>query len=164
MDIPPPPGYCRQAAAGIRRCRSAPPARPQRNPENPIAVVGKFRLPLLALLGALLLFAQHAALTHAVWHAGHPAPAHEAHASTPVESRASHGHHEHHEQGGHDGDHASRLCDLHALLGQLIEGCATAAAMPVPVADTHRHFTPDAPPLAALSPIQPRSRGPPVRL
>ena len=114
----------------------------------------RFRSPtayaraLLGIVCALLLLAQQVGLTHAVWHA--------AHASDTVEQSGS-------------GQapalpHASKLCALDALLGQVLGAGPvsafafdhSAAAAEVPSCATHA--------VASLAAPAPRSRGPPTLL
>jgi hypothetical protein len=129
---------------------SEPTIRSSPRRSNPIAVVAKSRAYLLALLSALLLFAQHVALTHAVWHqANAPAGSH-ALAERPAPS--------------HDSRHASALCDFDAMLGQLLAGGAVASAACVLTSPAAHAFGLDVRHLADLTPIQPRSRGPPLAL
>ena len=97
---------------------------------------------------ALLLFAQHVGLTHAVWHAAHSL-------ETVEQSR-----------GGEAPalPHASKLCGLDALLGQVLGAGpvitfsfdASAVVDDVPSYGAHA--------LASLPAPAPRSRGPPTLL
>ena len=107
---------------------------------------------LLALMSALLLASEHAAVTHALWHQAHDAVGH--HSVAAAESGDTHEH----------DDGAGALCDFHALLGQLLDGGSAAAspcvlparvALPAPTGVRH---------LLAVHDIQPRARGPPVLL
>jgi len=123
-------------------------ARLRRN--NPTVFVAKARLFSLSLLSALLLFSQHVAVTHAIWHQAHGAPAHES----IVEGRAH----------SDDEKHAGELCGFDTLLCQLLAGGAVASGACIPVADGTQALSAAAPYLAALTLIQPRSRGPPADL
>jgi hypothetical protein len=106
---------------------------------------------LVALLSALLLASQHTALTHELWHQTHKSGQHD---SVAVEFKHTH---------EHDED-IGQICAFDTMLGQLLNGGATAAALEL------RHGSaPDAcyvapPHLRALASIQPRSRGPPTPL
>jgi len=112
--------------------------------------VAKRRFFLLSLLSALLLFAQHVALTHAVWHQANPPAGSHALAERPAAP--------------HDSRHASTLCDFDAMLGQLLAGGAVAAAACILTTPAAHAFGLDVRHLADLTPIQPRSRGPPLPL
>ena len=110
-----------------------------------------FTRALLGIVCALLLFAQHVGLTHAVWHAAHDLP---HHAAALDQS---------------DGDasglpHASKLCPLDALLGQVL-GAGPVSAF----AFDYSAGSASAPSCAAhavasLCALSPRSRGPPPLL
>jgi len=102
---------------------------------------------------ALLLIAQHGALTHSVWHLSKhaPAEANEAHGSTDSPAQ-------------HNRSSQSRLCDLHFAMGSLLTGdCGTyhtADAAPV----LHWVAASDAAWRIAQPLLTPPSRAPPVLL
>ncbi|HET7160374.1 MAG TPA: hypothetical protein VFI62_15350 [Burkholderiales bacterium] len=107
---------------------------------------------MLQLVCALLLFAQQMGLSHAIWHAAQQRPAHEQGAGSAQ-------HDDHSSQGSRD---ASSLCELDAVLGQVLGG----AALAYPPFSAEK---PDAQaPLHALvvnlttHTLTPRSRGPPL--
>jgi hypothetical protein len=112
------------------------------------------RSALHFLCAFLLLFAQHGALTHSVWHLGDYLPAHEHHDHAGTAQ-------------GHDDDgrmSQSKLCDLHAVLGTLLTGgCAGQPA--VALTDlSHELTNASATWRVAESTATPRSRAPPVLL
>jgi hypothetical protein len=105
---------------------------------------------LLGIVCALLLFAQHVGLTHAVWHAAQNLPAHTALADDDSDSSGL--------------PHASKLCPLDAALGQVL-GAGPVSGF----AFDHLDDGASAPSFAAhaapsLSVLTPRSRGPPALL
>lgn len=112
--------------------------------------MAKARQFLLSLLSALLLFSQHVAVTHAIWHQAHGAPAHES----VVEGHAH----------SDDEKQAGKLCGFDTLLGQLLAGGAVASGASIHGADGTHALAAAAPQLTALTLIQPRSRGPPTDL
>lgn len=122
-----------------------PPAR-----NNPITIVAIARHCLPVLLSALLLFSQHVAVTHAIWHQAHGASAHASVSEAPAHSG--------------DAKHAGELCGFDTLLGQLLAGGAIASGAHVPAADGAHALCSAHPHLLALAVVQPRSRGPPVGL
>jgi hypothetical protein len=109
--------------------------------------VAKLRRRLIPLLSALLLFSQHVALTHALWHQVHGLSAQQAAVAGGSQS--------------HGGAKLGRLCDFDAMLGQLLAGGAVAADTPLPSGDGAQALCGEAPRFAALAETQPRSRGPP---
>jgi hypothetical protein len=104
----------------------------------------------LQLVCALLLFAQYAGLTHAIWHAANHVPQYGQTLSgsgEPARTPAS--------------PDASRFCDLDAMLGQVL------GAGPIAAPAFHTH-APDAQTpwsahgdFATRDTLTPRSRGPP---
>lgn len=128
----------------------APTIRSRRRRSNPIAIVAKRRVCLLSLLSALLLFAQHVALTHAIWHQSNA----KARSATLVERHSP----------PSESRQANPLCDFDAMLGQLLAGGAAASCAAVLAAEGTQPLISEASRLAALAPIQPRSRGPPLVL
>lgn len=105
---------------------------------------------LIQVLCALVLFAQQAALTHAVWHsaAGEAAQRDDAHAYPHERAPAR----------------LAGLCAYDAVFGQVLGGAfaTVAAALPnLPVTQAALH-SPHA--SSAADVLTPRSRGPPVLL
>jgi hypothetical protein len=107
---------------------------------------------LLGVLCAFMLFAQHAALSHAVWHASQQAPAHE---HDLLDSDPTHAPH---------APELSRLCAFDAAFGQVLGGAPPSSHFLAPdtaVSETavhaHRVFV-------AVDFLAPRSRGPPSLL
>ena len=103
---------------------------------------------LVRLVCVLLLFAQHAGLSHAVWHA-----AHELAGGIETHSDAEH---------GSGSPEASTQCALDAALGQVL-GAAPQAAPVFHLETADAHTAPTiAVFFAALHSPTPRSRGPPA--
>ena len=106
---------------------------------------------LLGIVCALLLFAQHVGLTHAIWHAAHDRP-HHAMASDQSDGDAS------------GLPHASKLCPLDALLGQVLGAGPVSAFAFDPVAAGASAPSCATHAVASLPAPSPRSRGPPALL
>ena len=109
---------------------------------------------LLQLVCALLLFAQHMGLAHAIWHAAQQRPVHEQRYSGAKDR----------DYNGPVSRDVSSLCALDAVLGQVLGGAplacpAFSAEKPLAQAPAH---VPAA--CATADTLTPRSRGPPSRL
>ena len=109
-------------------------------------------LPFLFVL--LLLAGQQNALVHSVWHIGNHAPAQKQHDS----ARAAQG------QQNDGQSPQSRLCDLHAALGNLLAG--DCGSLPAIAANTASHNLASYAAVwrAAQPTTTPPSRAPPVLL
>jgi len=107
------------------------------------------------LCAFLLLVAQHGALTHALWHAGHAHDAHQSYAHDQADSYRGK---------GKIPSGQSSLCPFDMAFGQVLGGthgvCAPLAFVPAVVERIHDLTTPR---LHAEA-LSPRSRGPPVLL
>ena len=102
------------------------------------------RIFLKLFLAALLLVAQHAALTHAIWH---------AHGHEPVPQQ--------HEENNGKGSFQSGLCDLHGAFYQVACGVPTESNSHAEQRSSPEQASaPALPCIAVLSPV-PLSRGPP---
>jgi hypothetical protein len=113
------------------------------------------RRPFLHLaFAALLLLAQHGAITHSVWHLGKHAPA-QAHVEADGDAHAP-GHNDHSPQ--------SRLCDLHFAMGSLLGADCGGQSAPETVQLSHWLATSAATWRAAQLLLTPPSRAPPVLL
>ncbi|MBY0268039.1 MAG: hypothetical protein K2W84_16605 [Burkholderiales bacterium] len=117
-------------------------------------------LALRGMLAALLLFAQHGALTHALVHAsGH---AHETVVAVAHEQGGDHGHDHAHEAPG-EGRSALAACDFDLLYSELLGGALlidstlrAEAVVPVAVIPVTVH-------VASITTLHYHSRGPPSR-
>ena len=108
---------------------------------------------LRIFVAALLLVAQHAAFTHAIWHA-HDGLAGHVHDTAVVHSGES-----------HDGDSTqAQLCGFHVAFGQVL-GTAhgNAATFAAPVLDAAHGTMPDGS-CRRIATVPPQSRSPPVLL
>lgn len=117
-------------------------------------------LALRGMLAALLLFAQHGALTHALVHAsGH---AHETVVALAHEQGGDHGHDHAHEAPG-EGRSVAAACDFDLLYSELLGGALlidstlrAEAVVPVAVIPVTVH-------VASITTLHYHSRGPPSR-
>lgn len=109
------------------------------------------RRALLQLACALLLFAQHMGLAHAIWHAAQQRPVHEQRYSAAADR-------DHDSPVSRD---VSSLCVLDAVLGQVLGGAALGC--PAFSAEKPLAQAPAGAPVAYATSdaLTPRSRGPP---
>ena len=142
--LPPPTALATRSTAAVKlfflRC-------------NKVCRVGK-RSWLNLAFAALLLVAQHGALTHSVWHLGRNLPV-QAHVE-PDGGR--------HVPAQDDRSPQSRLCDLHFAMGSTLGGHCAAQATPVMATVSPWLATPDAAWRVAQPLRTPPSRAPPVLL
>jgi hypothetical protein len=104
---------------------------------------------VLGIACALIVFAQHAALAHAVWHAGQQLPQQQERLGESERPYAP---------------ELSRLCAFDAALGQIL-GCAPPPERFAPAATTTATHAPAcAYDCAAAEVLAPHSRGPPALL
>jgi hypothetical protein len=113
------------------------------------------RRPLLHFACALLLLvAQHAALTHSVWHLHDHLPTHGQHEAAGTANPDE----------GDERPFQSGLCDLHLALGSLLAGDCVGTPAAVAVDSPHALAPAPAVGYAARPTPTPRSRAPPVLL
>jgi len=109
------------------------------------------RVFLQIVLAALLLVAQHAAFTHAIWHA-HDGLAGRVHDTAVVHSGESHD----------DDSTQAQLCGFHVAFGQVLgTASGNAATFAAPLLDTEHVSNPDLFRLRVAA-HPPQSRGPPA--
>jgi hypothetical protein len=103
---------------------------------------------MLAVVCALLLFAQQVGLWHSVWHAANPHAAQQVAAPASGDSKSL--------------PHASKLCALDAALGQILGGGAVSG-FTFALTDAKHHALDGERSLpASLHALTARSRGPPA--
>ena len=102
---------------------------------------------------ALLLLAQHGAITHSVWHLGKHVPA-QAQAGLDGGAHAP----------GQDHSPQSRLCDLHFAMGSLFAADCGGQSLAEAVQLSHWLATSTATWQVTQPPLSPPSRAPPVLL
>lgn len=120
----------------------------------PLSVPNSAKRAAIQLVCALLLFAQHIGVTHAIWHAAQQRPLHEQGHGSALDQ----------DYDSPESRDVSNQCALDALFGQVLGGAALAGSAftaEKPLASVPAH-APAA--YAASDTLTPRSRGPPALL